>query len=205
MEGWLPPRAPGAKPPPRFDAVPPAAPADGPPAEPGGGEPAADEGAPSGWQPPRAPSGWQPPAAAREAAPPAPAGPGGAAAPPRAQGPGRHGAAATPNTTAVWALVLGITGLVLLLLSFGTLFLLTLPCSAAAWALARRAAARVERGETGHGLGQATAALWLGRIGVVAGVAAMVAFIALTLSGFDFEAFREDLERDLERRRESAR
>src|SRR3712207_7503217 len=37
---------------------------------------------------------------------------------------------------------------------------------------------------------------------VVAGVVAMIAFIALAASGFDFEAFREDLERDLERRSE---
>ena len=39
----------------------------------------------------------------------------------------------------------------------------------------------------------------------MAGVVAMVAFIVLTASGFDFEQFREDLERDLERRREGAR
>ena len=101
--------------------------------------------------------------------------------------------------------MLGITGLVLLLLSLGTLFLVTLPCSAGAWILARRANARIERGETARGAGQATAALWLARIGVMAGAVAMVAFIVLTASGFDFEQFRQDLERDLERRREGAR
>ena len=37
---------------------------------------------------------------------------------------------------------------------------------------------------------------------MIAGVAAMVVFIALVASGFDFEQFRDDLERELEQRRE---
>jgi hypothetical protein len=198
MDGWLPPKAPGAKPPPRFDAVPEP---DVPPAEPATAADATPDASPphAAAQPP-APRGWQPPTSASgaQAAPrtPPPAAP--VAAPPA-------GAPARPNQAAVWALVLGISGLVLLLLSLGTLFLLTLPCSAGAWILARRATAQLERGETARGAGQATAALWLGRIGVMAGAVAMVAFIALTASGFDFEQFRQDLERDLERRREGAR
>ena len=68
---------------------------------------------------------------------------------------------------------------------------------------ARRARAQADRsGATKQGEGQATAALWLGRIGVIAGVAAMVVFIALVASGFDFEQFRDDLEQELDRRRE---
>jgi hypothetical protein len=189
MAEWLPPQAPGAKPPPRFDAQPPPPAVEADPAEPA---------APSGWAPPRSTGGQ---VAASHTPAPAPA-PAPAHAPPR---PAPPAAAARPNTPAVWALIFGITGLALLLLSLGTLFLLTLPCSAAAWVLSRKAAARIERGETAHGGGQATAALWLGRIGVAAGVAAMVAFIVLTATGFDFEALRDDLERDLERRRESAR
>jgi hypothetical protein len=135
------------------------------------------------------PSGWLPPVAPG-ARPPVPA-PNPAL--------GRPDPAAR-NTPAVWALVLAVTGLALLLISLGTLFLVTLPCSAAAWVLAVRARARVERGESSYGEGQAIAALWIARIGVVAGMAAMVVFIALLASGFDFQQFRDDLQRELDRR-----
>ena len=106
------------------------------------------------------------------------------------------------NAAAVWAIALGITGLALLVLSLGSLFLLTLPCSIAAWVLAERARRHVASGATSQGEGQAVAALWLGRIGVIAGVAALVVFIALLASGFDFEQFRDDLQRELDERRE---
>jgi hypothetical protein len=152
-DGWLPPTAPGAKPPPRFDV-----PQEQPASEP---QPAA-------------------PTFART----------DTAAPKE-----RNGAA-------VWAMSLGITGLVLLVLSFGSLFLITLPFSAAAWALAGRARRQIESGATSQGEGQATAALWLGRIGVIAGVAAMVVFIVLLASGVDFEQLRDDLQRELDERRE---
>jgi hypothetical protein len=92
----------------------------------------------------------------------------------------------------MWALALSITGLALLLLSLGTLFLITLPCSIAGWVLAARA-----RGEE-----RAAAALWIARIGVIAGVAAAVIFVALLAGGFDFEQFRDDLERELRERRD---
>jgi hypothetical protein len=158
-EGWLPPTAPGAKPPPRFDA----------PQE--------------------------------QDAPPEPAQPqqGG----PTFVRPGQGGAAAGKgNRAALWGIWLGITGVALLLLSLGTLFPVTLPLSAAAWVLARRAHAQIERGATTQGEGQATAALWLGRIGVIAGVAALVVFIVLIASGVDLEQLRDDLERELDERRE---
>ena len=153
-EGWLPPTAPGAKHPPRFDVAP-------------------EQVVPA-----------QPVAAAPTFARPAASGPDA-----------RNGAA-------VWALALGITALALLLLSLGSLFILSLPCSAAAWVFAVRARRQIDSGATKQGEGQATAALWLGRIGVIAGVAAMVVFIALVASGFDFEQFRDDLEQELDRRRE---
>ena len=163
--GWLPPTAPGAKPPPRFDVPP---------------EPAAPE-----------------------RAEPVPAGPT-VARPSAARAGERAGAARAGerNSAAAWAIALGITGLALLVLSLGTLFLVTLPCSAAAWVLAVRARREIENGTTSAGEGQAAAALWLGRIGVIAGVAAMVVFIVLVASGFDFEQFRQDLEDELDRRRE---
>jgi hypothetical protein len=159
-EGWLPPTAPGAKPPPRFEA----------PQE--------------------------------EYAPPQPA------QQPQQTGPTfvRPGQAGPPTTkgnrAALWGIWLGITGVTLLLLSLGTLFPVTLPLSAAAWVLARRAHAQIESGATTQGEGQATAALWLGRIGVIAGVAAFVVFIVLIASGIDLEQLRDDLERELDERRE---
>jgi hypothetical protein len=131
------------------------------------------------------PSGWLPPVA-----------PGGEPSRPRFERPSQP-VPAGPAKGAVWALVLGIAGLALLLVSLGTLFIVTLPCSVAAWVLAVRA-----RGTGPGGAGQATAALWLARIGVVAGVAAAVVFIALLASGFDFEQFRDDLERELDERRD---
>ena len=96
------------------------------------------------------------------------------------------------SPAAVWGLVLGITGLALLLLSLGTLFFITLPLSFAAMSLGRRA----------RDAGQASAALWLGRAGVIAGVAAAVVLIALVAAGVDFEELRRDIERELERRRQ---
>jgi hypothetical protein len=101
-------------------------------------------------------------------------------------------APARPSSRAIWALALSITGLALLLVSLGTLFLVTLPCSIAGWVLAARA-----RGED-----RAAAALWIARIGVIAGVTAAVIFVALLAGGFDFEQFRDDLERELRERRD---
>jgi len=157
------------------------------------------DGAPSGWLPPTAPGAgpaprFEPPYDQPPAAPPEQSGPTFVKQSPA--GPRER------NAVAVWALVLGIAGLALLLLSFGSLFIFTLPCSVAAWVLALRARRQVRAGQTGAGVGQATAALWLGRIGVIAGVAAMVVFIALVASGFDFEQFRLDLENELDQRRE---
>ena len=156
-----------------------------------------------GWLPPAAPGGHPPPrfdaggwTAPRTADPE----PGPAAA--RAHPPRFDAPQAVGNVTAVWALVLGIAGLALLLVSFGTLFIITLPLSVAAWALATRARAAIAAGRATTGQAQVTAALWLGRAGVIAGVAAAVVLIALIASGFDFEELRRDLEREMERQRE---
>ena len=151
----------------------------------------------SGWLPPVAPGAG--PRPRFDEPPPAPSAP--PARPPRPEPPAAPGAGAG-NTPAVWALVLSITGLALLVTSLGTLFILTLPCSAAAWVLARRGRDRVARGESSWGDNQATTALWLARIGVIAGVAAAVVIIALIASGFDIEQFRDDLERELDERRD---
>jgi hypothetical protein len=81
------------------------------------------------------------------------------------------------------------------------LFFITLPLSFAAMSLGSRARAAVAAGRAG-GEGQASAALWLGRAGVIAGVAAGVVLIALVAAGVDFEELRRDIERELERRRQ---
>jgi hypothetical protein len=157
---WLPPRAPGGQPPPRFDAQPEAPPPQAPP------------------RPPR-------PAAAPADRP--------VFVPSRP----KEGT----NVLAVTALVLGIGGLGLLVLSFGLAFVFTLPCSIGAWLCGAQARARINAGEAHAGRGQAQAGYILGVVGVVLGVGAMVAWIALIASGFSVEDFRDDLERELERQR----
>ena len=150
---------------------------------------------PSGWLPPVAP-GAGPRPRFDAPVPAAPVPPRPAFVPPAPT------AAEAGNAPAVWALVLSITGLALLLTSLGTLFLLTLPCSAAAWVLAGRARGRLERGESTWGDSQVKAAMWIARIGIVAGVVAAVVFVSLLASGFDFEQFRDDLQRELDDRRD---
>jgi hypothetical protein len=145
--GWLPPRAPGGEPPPRFEPAPP--------------EPEAE-----------APS---PPAADRPAF--------------VAQRP------AQSNGLAVTALVLGIVGVSLLVISLGLAFVFTLPCSIAAWICSAQARARIAVGEATTGRGQAQAAYILGILGVVLGVMAMVGWIVAIASGLDLDELRRDLER----------
>ena len=114
-----------------------------------------------------------------------------------------RGGQSPANGMAVAALVLGIAGLVLLVFSLGTLFIFTIPMSAGAWACGYTARRRVAEGAAQGGEGQAKAGRILGVIGVVAGVVAMVAWIALIASGFDLQDFQRDLERELERQRNS--
>ena len=145
------------------------------------------------------PSGWLPPVAPGRSGPEPPSQP----QPTRPTFTRTSAAPGARNPQAVWALGLSIAALALLLISFGTLFIFTLPCSFAAWSLARQASRRIDDGETTSGSGQAVAALWIARIGAAAGVAAAVAVIALVASGVDLQGWLEDLQRDLEERRGS--
>lgn len=75
---------------------------------------------------------------------------------------------------AVAALVLGLVALCLLVLSFGTLFLLTLPLSVSAWALGRSA----RRAGGGRG-GTAAAGEALGAAGTIVGLVLLAGCAAL--------------------------
>jgi hypothetical protein len=146
ISGWLPPRAPGADPPPRYESAPPeAAPV---------AEPTTD----------RQPAFVKP-------------------------------GASESNGLALTALILGIVGVTLLLVSLGLAFVFTLPCSIAAWICAAQARARIAVGETSAGRGQAQAGYILGVLGVVLGVMAMIGWIAAIASGLDLEELRRDIER----------
>src|SRR5262245_21801971 len=120
VRGWLPPRAPGGQPAPRFEPAPP---------EP---EPVPEPAAPpatSSWQPPNTPTQqtedryWGP----------APAGP--PPTPPAAQAAGGDG-------LAIAAIVLGVISIGFLLLSLGTGFPFAILMSGAAWAVGARAQKR---------------------------------------------------------------
>jgi hypothetical protein len=203
VSGWLPPSAPGAQPPPRFEARPPAPPGEEPPAEEATerGEPQErlwapppveeERTAPAGWAPPSAPSGFRAPDAPQQTAAPEPPRPIFAGDRPRG----------APNRLAVAALVLGIAGIALLVLSLGLSFIFSIPLSAAAWVCAHQARTRLRLGREVSGAGQVKAGLILGIGGTVLGIAAMIVWIVLIAQGLSIEEFRDELERELERRR----
>jgi hypothetical protein len=166
----------------------------------------ADEPTTSGWLPPHAPGAQ--PAPHFENAPeeperrPEPEPEPAAAAfapPPPAAGTGSRTyvkpAGSQTNGLALTALILGIIGITVLVLTIGLGFLFTLPCSIAAWICAAQARARIAVGETTAGRGHAQAGYILGVLGVVLGVMAMVGWIAAIASGLDLEELRQDLER----------
>jgi hypothetical protein len=165
--GWLPPRAPGAEPPQRYESEP-------------------------GWVPPQP---VDPPASAPTPAPasfwtPRTGQPQRAPSPAFARGtPARNGLALT-------SLVLGILGATLIVLTFGLGFAFALPCSIAAWICGAQARNRINLGETTAGRGQAQAGYLLGIVGVVLGVMAAAGWIAFLAAGGSFDDLREDLERN---------
>jgi hypothetical protein len=205
VSGWLPPSAPGAQPPPRFEARPPAPPEEEPPAEEAKehGEPEerlwappppeAERSAPPGWAPPSSPSRFQAGRAYQDTPAPAPGPPRPTFAGDRPRG--------APNRLAVAALVLGIAGIALLVLSLGLSFIFSIPLTGAAWVCAHQARTRLRLGREVSGAGQVKAGLILGIGGTVLGIAAMIVWIVLIAQGLSIEEFREDLERELERQR----
>jgi hypothetical protein len=191
--GWLPPRAPGSNPPPRFRRPRPELGPDRPDVaglppreDPPSGLPGSEDPV-RGWAPP-APPGERP-TQATAVQPAAPAQPALIEAP---------GAA---NGLATASLVLGILGLAVLVITLGLGTLISLPLSIAAWICAHRARGRIKRGETTTGAGNARAGRILAVIGVALGVAALIVWSALEAAGYSIDDLRESIERELERQR----
>jgi hypothetical protein len=179
VRGWLPPRAPGAQPPPRFEPAP-------PPPEP---EPSAPE-------PPAAP-GWQPPVAQQEDrywGPPPPPEPSANPTFVRPQ-------QARAGGLAITAIVLGVLGIGLLVLSVGTSFLLSLPCSGAGWACGIRARQNADADPALSSRSAAQAAVVIGMVGVGLGVLSAIVWIILLSVGVSIEDLRDYLQRQLQEER----
>jgi hypothetical protein len=193
--GWLPPRAPGSNPPPRFRRPRPELAPDRPDVaglpprdDPPSGLPGSDESV-RGWTPP-APPGERPTQATAVA---------------QAQ-PAQSTLIQAPsaaNGLATASLVLGIMGVAVLLITLGLGTLISLPLSIAAWICAHRARGRIKRGETTTGIGAARAGRILAFVGVALGVAALIVWSALESAGYTIDDLRESIERELERQRNS--
>ena len=150
-----------------------------------------------GWLPPQAPGGQPPPrfdmvvperVEPRKVEPPEPPH-FGPRQRPAAPGP------AVPNGLALTALILGMLGVLLLLLTLGLLWFVALPCSIAAWMCGAQARNRINLGEATSGRGQANAGYLLGVAGVVIGVAAAVGWIVYFANGGDLDQLQRDIER----------
>jgi hypothetical protein len=152
-DGWLPPQAPGGRPPPRFDMVVP------------------ERGPARAAQPVPQPVAAQPYARARTPAAP------------------------RTNGLALTALIVGLLGIALLVITLGLGFVFSLPCSIAAWVCGAQARTRINLGEATSGRGQANAGYLLGVAGVVIGVAAAVGWIVWIANGGDFEQLQHDIQR----------
>ncbi|MDQ6749957.1 MAG: DUF4190 domain-containing protein [Actinomycetota bacterium] len=105
-------------------------------------------------------------------------------APPSTSRPTQGHPAPASNADAIAALTLGVVGVTSLVLSFGLLVPLSLPCSILAWVFGLRGKDRSARGETHEGRSQAQAGLVLGRVGVALGALALIAWATMVSWGF---------------------
>lgn len=165
--GWLPPVAPGGGPPPRFEPAPPRPAVEGLPAvdapyvTPAPAPQAAPQLAPPAPPPPYAAPGpfGAPPPGAPGASP-------YGAPPPAGYPPPQFAPSQPTNGSAIAALVLGISGIVLTIIFLGALFIVSLPCSVAAWILGAQGKRRAE-GLGGSGRGMAQAGVVCAMVGIV--------------------------------------
>jgi hypothetical protein len=134
---------------------------------------------PPGWQ--QQPPGWQPPPGWHQPPPP------GYYYPWAHLGPQPQEPA---NGPAVAGFVLGLSGLGLLVFTFGFLFIAALPCSVLAIIFGRKGKRKVQAGETRKHLGLARAGFIMGIVGTVLGVLAAAGWIAW-LATLDDDFFDE--------------
>ena len=104
-------------------------------------------------------------------------------------------AAAPGNGLATTSLVLGMLGLLIIFLSVGIGFPLSLPCSIGAWVTGQLGRNQVAKGVTSAGDGIAHAGIILGIVGIIVAVVGAVVWIVLIASGVDLEELRRELER----------
>jgi hypothetical protein len=99
------------------------------------------------------------------------------------------------NSAAITSLVFALIGLLCVLISLGALFVISLPCSIAAWVTGSIGRKQVATGATRAGDGIAHAGLILGVVGVVLGViGAVVWFLIFQSVDFDIDELRRQLE-----------
>lgn len=210
--GWLPPTAPGSEQAPTFGGVPASRPqVEGLPAadSPIGGVPTEQPGpasAPRAYPPPAYPqAGQQYPYVPPPGHQPPPGAPPPGYGWPQQPQPGWYqpGPSRPTNGTAVAALVLGIAGIAVTLMFAGFLFIVSIPCSIAAWVLGvkgKRIAApdpNLEPMRPG-GRGLAQAGLITGIIGLVLAVLAIVFWVLLfSLGNWDLSNFETEPDQDL--------
>lgn len=201
--GWLPPSAPGGGEAPSWEPAPPSRPevAGLPPSD----SPLA--GVPTGTPPPPAyPQAPQPyPQAPPQYAPPGqygppPAPPGGGYPYPQQPQPGWYQPPPSrpTNGAAVAALALGIAGIVVTLFFAGFLFIVSIPCSIAAWIFGvkgKKVAAPDPMAEPQRpgGRGMAQAGLICGIVGLVLAVLAVIFWVIIfTAADWNFEEFETE-------------
>jgi hypothetical protein len=99
------------------------------------------------------------------------------------------------NSAATASLSFAIVGLVLVIVTLGAAFMISLPCSIAAWVMGANGRRDVASGAVKTGDGSAHAGLILGVAGVVLGViGAVVWFLIFASVDFDVDALRRELE-----------
>jgi len=160
--------------------------------------------APGAQPPPRfSPPAFEPPAPPAQPVPaPLPAEP---AARPLEAAPAVTSAPAPRGKTdplALSALLLGLAGLLLLLMSLGFFFFFAVPCSVGAWLAGTYSRRRFRAGRAVRGKGMADAGRILGIVGSVLGVAATITWIVLLANGYTPETLQRDLQRELDRQRQ---
>jgi hypothetical protein len=103
---------------------------------------------------------------------------------------------------AVASIALGTASIALLLLSLGLGFLFSLPLAGAGWLCGLQAQRRVREGSAPPArAGQARAGVILCAVAVGLAVVAMVVWIVLLSSGFSLDELRDQLQREVDRRR----